>query len=304
MDDAAGRLAARARAQHGTFTRIDAERCGLTDWGLRRLVATGWCEQVAEGVFRVAAAPRSREQRWALALATQPAASALSHESAGESYGLPGVRSRLPTVSVERGRSHRNPLAIVRTTLWLPAAHIVVRRNLPTTTVARTLFDLAGVLPPPAFEVALDGALSRRLCTVGQLERVHFVLARRGRRGTALVRRAVEARGTGFVAPASELERVGRRVFAEGGLPAPRFEIDLGGERWVGRVDCVWTEAKLVVELDSRRHHEALLARDADRRRDNELMAQGWRVLRFTWDDLHQRPVEVLAQIRAALAAA
>jgi hypothetical protein len=303
MDDAAGRLAARARAQHGTFTRGDVERCGLTDWALRRLVVTGWCEPVAEGVFRVAAAPRSTEQRWALALATQPAASALSHETAGEVYGLPGVRSRVPIVSVERGRSHRNPLAIVRTTLWLPSAHIVVRRNLPMTTVARTLFDLAGVLPFPAFEVALDGALSRRLCTVGQLERVHFVLARRGRRGTAAVRRAVEARGKGFVAPASELERVGRRVFAEGGLPPPRFEVDLGGERWVGRVDCVWSEAKLVVELDSRRHHEALLARDADRRRDNDLMAQGWRVLRFTWDDLHRRPAEVLAQIRAALAA-
>ena len=39
----------------------------------------------------------------------------------------------------------------------------------------------------------------------------------------------------------------------------------------------------------------------AARRRDNRLMAQGWRVLRFGWEDLVQRPAEVVELIRRAL---
>ncbi len=109
--------------------------------------------------------------------------------------------------------------------------------------------------------------------------------------------------GEGHIAPASELERRGRKVFAEAGLPLPRFEVHLGtDDQWVGRVDCLWDEARLVVELDGGRFHGGLLARDADRRRDNHLMSQGWRVLRITWDDLCERPQEVVAWIRAALA--
>jgi very-short-patch-repair endonuclease len=39
-----------------------------------------------------------------------------------------------------------------------------------------------------------------------------------------------------------------------------------------------------------------------DRRRQNRLIAAGWTVLRFTWWDLTERPDDVLAQIRAAVA--
>jgi len=58
------------------------------------------------------------------------------------------------------------------------------------------------------------------------------------------------------------------------------------------------------VELDSRRHHTALLDRESDRKRDNQLMANGWRVLRFTWDDLVDRPHDVVADVRRALTGA
>ena len=47
------------------------------------------------------------------------------------------------------------------------------------TTVARTVFDLAGIVHPLRAERALDNALSRRLCTYGQLVGVHADLARR-----------------------------------------------------------------------------------------------------------------------------
>ena len=115
------------------------------------------------------------------------------------------------------------------------------------------------------------------------------------------MRTLLEERGEGYIPPASELERLGRRLFAEDGLPTPEFEVHLGDGDLIGRVDCYWRSALLVVELDGGRFHDGLSSRDADRRRDNRLMAAGWRVLRFTWDDLVNRPVVTIRTIRAAL---
>jgi very-short-patch-repair endonuclease len=38
-----------------------------------------------------------------------------------------------------------------------------------------------------------------------------------------------------------------------------------------------------------------------DRQRQNTLILDGWTVLRFTWQDLIQRPAKVIADIRTAL---
>lgn len=38
-----------------------------------------------------------------------------------------------------------------------------------------------------------------------------------------------------------------------------------------------------------------------DRARQNYLILNGWRVLRFTWLDLFERPERVIAEIRRAI---
>jgi len=40
---------------------------------------------------------------------------------------------------------------------------------------------------------------------------------------------------------------------------------------------------------------------ESDRRRDNLAQLNGWRVLRFTWNDLNETPARVLYQIAEAL---
>jgi very-short-patch-repair endonuclease len=75
----------------------------------------------------------------------------------------------------------------------------------------------------------------------------------------------------------------------------------LGGDEWIGRVDCRFTRDRLLVELDGRVGHVGELDRARDRDRDNALMAEGWRVLRFTWDDVVSRPTWVVSTLRRAL---
>lgn len=297
-------LAGLARTQHGLFRREQAIELGWTRARLHSLVASGWCDHPRRGVYRVVGAPVTKFQLDLAAVWFAGGDAVASHRSGARLWAVPGFWKEGPEVSMARGRSQRREYGLVHGSLLLPAEHRTVVAGIPVTTPARTIFDLAGVVSSGRVERALDDVLARRLCTLGQVQSVFFALAKRGRRGTVVMRALLDARGEGFVAPASELERVARRVFAEAGLPTPAFEVDLGTDDWVGRVDCCWRPQRLIVELDGRRHHSSLIDRASDRRRDNELMAAGWRVLRVTWDDLHQRPAEVVGWIRSALASA
>ncbi len=66
-------------------------------------------------------------------------------------------------------------------------------------------------------------------------------------------------------------------------------------------VDCAWRGERLIVELDGRATHDTRHAFETDRIRDRTLSAQGWRVIRITWRQLHDQPAEVEADLRKLL---
>jgi very-short-patch-repair endonuclease len=68
-------------------------------------------------------------------------------------------------------------------------------------------------------------------------------------------------------------------------------------------VDAVWREWRLVVELDGWAYHRTRQAFQRDRTRGNELVANGWTVLRFTYHDVMRRPAATAARIAQAAAA-
>ena len=68
-------------------------------------------------------------------------------------------------------------------------------------------------------------------------------------------------------------------------------------------VDLVWHARQLVIELDSYGFHSSRAAFERDRRRDQELQAQGWRVIRFTWRQITDEP-EIAAKIVHAITVA
>jgi very-short-patch-repair endonuclease len=67
------------------------------------------------------------------------------------------------------------------------------------------------------------------------------------------------------------------------------------------RVDFVWPDARVVVEVDGWRAHGTRDAFQRDRATTNALQLAGYVVLRFTHEDLTRRPERVAAQVRAAL---
>ena len=68
-------------------------------------------------------------------------------------------------------------------------------------------------------------------------------------------------------------------------------------------VDFSWVRARLVVEADSRRHHDTAAAFERDRLRDQLLAVAGWRVVRVTSRQLREEPEAVAGRLRALLAA-
>lgn len=67
-------------------------------------------------------------------------------------------------------------------------------------------------------------------------------------------------------------------------------------------LDLAFRRERVAVEIDGRSTHDTPAAFQHDRTRQNALVLAGWLILRFTWQDIIERPDEVIAQVRAALA--
>jgi very-short-patch-repair endonuclease len=68
-------------------------------------------------------------------------------------------------------------------------------------------------------------------------------------------------------------------------------------------VDCVWPEQRLIVELDSRAHHQTTAAFERDRRRDRRAQASGWRTVRVTDHAMRTEVGRLRAELTALIAA-
>ena len=292
-----------AANQYALVSRPQSLDIGFSSHDLQRRVARGILDQRSPLVFAIRGAPRTPRQDLLAAVLDAGAGAVATRRSAGALWGLPGFRWGSPEVLVKRSGDHLCRIGSLSETSWLPAHHVTVREAIPVVTLARLCFELAATEHPGRTERAVDNALLAGVA-LDALAEVVGSLAKRGRPGSALMRRLVAARGDGYVPPASELEALGFAVLRAGGLPEPVRQLDVGSrERWIGRVDCAYPEARLLIEFDGRRHWQVLLEAQADRRRDAELVAAGYRVLRITWEMLTTDPEGVVRLVGAALRA-
>jgi very-short-patch-repair endonuclease len=81
-------------------------------------------------------------------------------------------------------------------------------------------------------------------------------------------------------------------------LPRPMTNTLIAGHE----VDCVWPDRRLIVELDSWRHHGTRAAFERDRERDADVHAAGYVTRRFTFRQVTRRPAWVAAKLRPSLA--
>jgi hypothetical protein len=293
-----------AEDQHGLVTIVQAAKLGANGDALAHRVDRGDWERFGKGVLRLAGAPRTWRQRLCAAIlasgegaVASRASAARLHEFAGYGHG-PVVLTKAAT------GSYRSPAGAVHRSGRLRPEHINVVEHIPTTTPVRTAFDLLHGLSPERAGRLLDDCLAARKFSLRTFAALVAEVGGHGVPGTAMARRLLDERGDGYVPPESELEALTLAVLAGGGLPAPERQVWMRADRSyaaTGRVDFAYRSARLIIEADSRRWHSSYSRVAADHWRDNELMADGWRVLRVTWWQLQRRPREVVALVRRAL---
>jgi very-short-patch-repair endonuclease len=166
---------------------------------------------------------------------------------------------------------------------------------LAVTTPARTLLDLASVLPLRDLENAV--ARAERDEIVRRDELLALVQRHHRRPGTPLLRTMLAA-GASPALTRSQAEDRFLALLRRGQLPAPAANATVGGVE----VDFLWRSERLVVEVDGFAFHGSQQMFERDRRRDAALTARGLRVMRVTWRQIVNEPEAVLVRLSQALA--
>lgn len=301
MFDADGVVAEIASRQHGAIRRQDAQEAGLSNAQLRRRVGAGVLRQPHPSVFVVSGAPATFRQRLTVATLSVTGASA-SHESAARQHHVEPLPPERVVVSVPHGGSRRAAADHVHRTRFLPERHVTLIEGIPTTTLPRTLIDLASVVGKDRIELTLDNCLASRRVDVGEVVAEFHAMAVQGRSGLRVLRRLLVERSDGQAVPASVLEQATIELIASHGLPIPlaQWPPPWGGSL-IGRVDFAYPDRKVVVEVDGRRWHTRVADFEVDHRRDQLAVMAGWSVLRFTWRQVTRQPDEVVDTLSAVV---
>ncbi len=275
-----------AEPQFGAFSRAQALGVGHTARTIRYRLATGRWEELYPSAYAIAGTEPSWHRSqiaacfWSGGLA--------AGRAAGFLYDLPGCDD--PPVEVltrERHRPIPHSGAVVHVTNRLPALQVSKVKNIPTTSIERTLLDLCGDIPARRAAIALDDALLRHLTTLGSLDHCLYLTARQGRDGCRLLRRLVRERELVSGVPNSPLETVIFELLARSTLPMPELQLSLydthGG--FIARPDFVYVEEKLVIEGHSRKWHMGHQARKDDAERNERLCTNGYLPVYLSWAD-------------------
>jgi hypothetical protein len=303
VDERSGRLAS---VQYGLINLTQLRALGFTRRQIHHRIATKRLIRVLPEVFKFGGAPESWEQDLMAAHLWAGDGSAASGRAAAKLWGFDGFRNAPIELSaigcprrLECPLPSGRPVIVHRVDDHL-ASEIMNTGNLPVTSPRKTVLDLGGMRHRRT-EGVLDAALRRELTDVGQLWLLLEQEWMRGRRGVAVLRDLLVPRTEGRAPTDSEMEIRLRRLIDESGLPPPvhqfPFEISTGPIR----MDLAYPERLIDIEADSLSWHWDREAFERDRRRDNELKALGWIVLRFTWAMIRYDRDYVVATIRAHL---
>ncbi len=282
--------------QEGNVARWQLLAAGVSDRAIGSRLRRGFLVRVRSGVYTVG--PRRRTFRarcWVAVLVGGPHA-VLSHLAA---LCLWGVRKAQPSViDVTCPERHRAGDGIRFHVETLPADEVTGELGLPVTTAVRSVFDASRYLQPAQTEAAVNEIEALQLWSAYSLL---DLLRRHPRRPGGAVLRGIlgaERIGKTRVHEGTETEFV---AFLDAhGLPRGKTNRTIGDGPTRYEADTIWEDRMVNVELDSR-WHETLRARAKDRRRDRELAAQGWTVIRLTSADLRLDPEGVAATLRELL---
>jgi hypothetical protein len=272
-------IAAAARPSGGYIKRGRLLGLGLSARQITYRVKCGRLHPEYHGVYSVGHRPVLPVDRAHGALLAAGPKSALSHRSAASLSGqVKDWQFPFEVTTVEDRRV--KGITIHRSTTLKPR-DVTVQLGLRTTTVARTIFDLAPRLSDTQLERMIDTALHTPYLSVEQL---HELISRLPH--TAAARRLRNLLQPGYRPTRSELERARRRWCRAYDIPVGLINYPHHGVE----LDAYYPEHRLIVELDSLEYHTDRTTFQRDREKDRQHLAGGDATIRLTWEALHLDP--------------
>jgi hypothetical protein len=281
-----GRLAAHqfgcvSRAQ---LTRLELSSATVGDW-----ITQGYLHRLLPRVYAVGHIPTAHQAKLAAGLLYAGPGAMLSHATAAWWLGLADTQP------------YRIDVSTPRRCQSIPGIRIHPRRNLerdwhrglPVTTLAQTLLDYAAVASLSKLRRALAQADYDGTLDVPAIE----AEMRQGCPGGTKLRHALERHQPKLGWAKSRTERSLVELCEAGGLPLPQLNVRVAG--W--EVDALWLDQRLVVELDGWRNHRTRAQVNRDRRKELELRAAGFIVVRYSEEQIVHDRQRVLAELLGLL---
>jgi hypothetical protein len=245
--------------------------------------------RVHAGVYAVGHVPTlPLDRAFGAVLACGPEA-VLSHSSAGSVWGI----ERLWQMPFEVTHANTRRRAGIRAHQAALAPEDLTRHHdVPVTSPARTLLDLAPRLSARQLERATDDL---RVGGFMRLERLGEVVERYRRHpGASALGRVLESP---HGPTRSDWELAFIDFIKRHDLPTPLINAKVGPYE----VDALFPAERVIVELDSWKHHQTRTSFRNDRRRDGLTLSWGYVTIRITWERLEDEPEREAEQLKAIL---
>ena len=279
-----------AQQQHGVFGLDQVRRLGLGAAALQARVRSGRYHRIHHAVYALVPTELlKREGLYTAAVLACGPGAVLSHRSAAVLHEIRDWGATRIEVTVPRRSRRRHTGVSVHCSINLAPADIAVINNVPCTSLARTLLDLAGVVTRRQLEWSFDQADTLEVLDINAID---DQLARNPtRRAAKAVRRVLDEHYIGSTRTRSENEELLLSITRGLGLPDPECNalIVLPDAGPPIHPDFVWREQRVIVEADSNKWHGSRQRIESDRRRDQRLTATGWTVIRTTWSQMTYR---------------
>lgn len=296
-------LARTAGAQNGVVSLTQLRDLGISRHAAKHRVGAGRLHRVHRGVYAVGHEAIGRHGRLLAAVLACGEGSVISHGTAAALWGLCDRMPELVDVTVpcETGRKVDGIQA--RRCRYPDDEEMFVHEGVPCTTPSRTLVDLAGVLGAPLMRRVVERTAVLKLLDIDALDAA--IQRAKGRPGMPALRAIlIDWRPIALDPPRlrSDFEARVLSLIAERDLPRPKCNQVVSANGYRIEVDFLWEEQRLVVEADGRGFHDSRVAFERDRRRDQNLGLAGYRVVRFTWNQVTREPEATARILRRLLA--
>lgn len=293
-------IAELAMHQHGVVCLDQLRSLGVSSAAVRTRVRAGRLHRLFRGIYAVGYPGLTAEARWMAAVLACGPQAVLSHQSAAALWNLLPDRISGPVHVIATGGRGRTLRGInAHRQEGLRSQDKAMVKGVPCTSVARTLLDLAGIVPAESLRRAVEEAEVLRLLDVPGV--ADLLKRSRGCRGAGRLRLQLSQLDPRASETRSTLERRFLALCRRAALPAPEVNVILHLREGPVEADFVWHDARLIVETDGRQFHDTASAFERDRLRDQRLALADWRVIRCTWRQLVHEPTELTEALRSLL---